>query len=109
MRTAVRFIEVSEYRRVSTLATICAQNWGLNSFFFGQNYGNFSLARPFLDFDCIFLSDLFLNVGPDKIYARTYERRESITDARVRSPCKSPAAIVAEVPDFEILIGPIQF
>ena len=29
----------------------------------------FSFARPFYDFDRIFLSDLFLKVGPDKIYA----------------------------------------
>jgi hypothetical protein len=36
---------------------------------FGRHYGNFSFAIPFLDFDCIFLSDLFLKVGPDKIYA----------------------------------------
>jgi hypothetical protein len=32
-------------------------------------YGTFSFTRPFLDFECIFLSDLFLKVGPDKIYA----------------------------------------
>ena len=39
-----------------------------NVFGFGQNYGNFNFARPFLDFDCIFLSGIFLKVGPDRIH-----------------------------------------
>ena len=36
---------------------------------FRRNYGNFSFANPFSDFDCIFPSVIFLKVGPDKIYA----------------------------------------
>jgi hypothetical protein len=37
---------------------------------FRRSYNNFSFTEPFLDFDHIFLSDLFLKVGPNKIYAR---------------------------------------
>ena len=39
---------------------------------FRRNYGNFSFARPLLDFDRISLSDLFFKVGPDKIYASAH-------------------------------------
>jgi hypothetical protein len=36
---------------------------------FRRKYGNFSFARPFPDFDCIFLIVILLKVEPDKIYA----------------------------------------
>jgi hypothetical protein len=36
---------------------------------FWRNYGKFSFARPFSDFDCIFLRGIFFRVRPDKIYA----------------------------------------
>ena len=38
---------------------------------FDENYGSFSFARPFYNFDCIFPRWIFLKVGPDKIYAGT--------------------------------------
>ena len=38
---------------------------------FRRNYVSFSFARPFSEFDCIFLRGKFLKVGPDKIYAQT--------------------------------------
>jgi hypothetical protein len=34
-----------------------------------QSVLKISFVRPFLDFDCIFVSDLSLKVGPCKIYA----------------------------------------
>jgi hypothetical protein len=39
------------------------------------NYGNFSFARPFFDFDCIFLREIFFRVWLDKIYASDYVHR----------------------------------
>ena len=61
--------------RLDASYNLCSK-LGSKLIFCGRNYGNFSFARPFLDFVCIFLSDLFLKVGPDKIYARETDPAE---------------------------------
>ena len=58
-------------------------------FFCDKNYGNFSFTNQFLDFDRIFHIVILLKVGPDKIYAYTYNSA-NISAWR--------AAMVAEVP-----------
>jgi hypothetical protein len=57
--------------RLDASYNLCSK-FGSKLFFFrGRNYGNFifSFARPFLDFESLFLSGVFLKVEPDKIYA----------------------------------------
>jgi hypothetical protein len=47
----------------------------------------FSFGRPFYDFDCIFLSDLFLKVEPDKIYAELPGTFTDLAPLEREKPC----------------------
>jgi hypothetical protein len=55
--------------RLGVSYNLCSKLGSKLIFFLGQNYGNFSFANPFLDFDCIFPIVILLKVGPDKVYA----------------------------------------
>ena len=54
---------------LDAIYNLCSKIWS-KLFFLWQNYGNFSFTNPFFDFNCIFLSHLFLKVEPNKIYLR---------------------------------------
>ena len=45
---------------------------------FGRHYGNFSFARPFSNFECIFPIVILLKVEPGRIYARYFKYHDGI-------------------------------
>ena len=85
---------------------------------FWRNYGNFSFANPFSDFDRIFPSVIFLKVGPDKIYAISYRiMRSPMHLARgppVRRLCQASdgsSGMVDHIPNnmrYRLDLGPIE-
>jgi hypothetical protein len=70
--------------RLDASYNLCSK-FGSKLFFFVEEIMAifFSFARPFLDFDCIFHSDLFLKVELDKIYAYNNSRLFYITPCSV--------------------------